>query len=169
MLATLALGLVGAACSHGSSTSRATVADLLQAGLRAQTTGHASEAREDFALVVSKDPKNYIAWYDLGVIDQGRRAAQVAAQEYQRAIKLSPNYKPALFNLATLETSRNPTHAVDLYQRLLSLDPNDPNVNFNLGLLLIQEGQTAAGKAHLATALRIDPSLASRLPPGVTP
>ena len=57
-----------------------------------------------------------------------------------------------------------PQTAISLYRQLLALNPNDANVHLHLGLVLRQVGQTAAADAEIATAVRLDPALASRVP-----
>jgi hypothetical protein len=50
--------------------------------------------------------------------------------------------------------------------------PNDAAGHFNLGLLLEQTGDTPGGSSEIATALKLDPSLSSRLPspsPSISP
>ena len=92
-----------------------------------------------------------------------------SANEYNKAILASPSYKPALYNLAIVETASNPQGAISLYQQLLKLNPNDPNVLFNLGLLLHQQGQAAQGQTDVEKAVLINPALKSRVPAGITP
>ncbi len=91
-----------------------------------------------------------------------------AASAYNKAILADSSYKPALYNLAILDTKANPLQAINLYNQLLKLNPNDPTVNFNLGLLLLSENQTAQGQAALQKAILLNPALKNRLPAGVT-
>jgi len=53
--------------------------------------------------------------------------------------------------------------AVSLYRQVLTLSPSNPGANLNLGLLLLQTGQTAEGNQLVATAVQLDPTLASRI------
>src|SRR5438477_3826770 len=166
--------LASGACGSGKSKSGGATGSgdsnkLLQAGLTAQGAGRLDEARQDYLKVIAKDPTNKFAYYDLGVIYQQLNDANDAAASYNKALQIDANYKPALFNLAVLETPLAPQTAISLYQKLLGIDPNDATVHFNLGLLLRQIGQKAPGDAEVSTALRLNPQLSSRLPVTTVP
>jgi Tfp pilus assembly protein PilF len=168
------VALAAAACStNGSNGSSATPSgtanQLVGAGLAAQQQGLVAQAKQDYQAAIGKDPNNKYAYYDLGVIYGLAQDSTDASTNYRRALVIDPNFKPALFNMAVLETSSDPHGAIALYQQLLQLNPNDANVNFNLGLLLIAQGQPAQGHADLSKAIQIDPSLSSRLPAGTKP
>ena len=167
--ALLTVALLGAACS--STPSASSSADSLVAqGLQAESDGQSQQAVNDFTAATTKDPSNAIAYYDLGVLYQQKlNEPSQAAAEYNKALLINPKYKPAMFNLAILDTSSDPQSAISLYNQLLALNPNDANVNFNLGLLLIAQNQSAQGHADLKKAVLINPSLVKRLPAGITP
>jgi Flp pilus assembly protein TadD len=155
-------GHKSAATSSSNPASKA--AALLEQGLAAQSHGQLDVAKAAYLQVVQLDPTNKYAHYDLGVIYQQLSALDDAATEYNKALAIDTSYKPAIFNLAVLETTRNPNHAVELYRRLLVLNPKDANVHLNLGLLLVQIGKKSEGAAEISTALKLNPALASRVP-----
>lgn len=152
------------------AASAATAANsLVQAGLRAQSAGRLTLALRDYEEATAKDPKTTAAFYDIGVVSQQQGSSTAARQAYEQALAVDPAYKPALFNLAILVTPDDPARAVSLYRRLLAINSQDADVNFNLGLLLISQGQSEEGHGDLRTAIALDPSLASRVPAGITP
>lgn len=160
------------ACSS-SKTPSGSPQTLLNDGVAAANAGNLSQARIDYQAVVKADPTNkdeleQIAWFDLGVIDQKEGNASAAQSEYQQALVLDPKYTNALYNLAVLETTANPQNAINLYQQVLALAPKDPNSMWNLGLLLYRTGQVTQGRTYLNQAIALAPSLASKLPAGVT-
>jgi tetratricopeptide (TPR) repeat protein len=156
--------------TRSSTSPRVSANQLVQQGLQAQAVGKTTEALSDFQSAIAKDPTNTFAYYDLGVLYQQRlNQPAVAATEYRKAILANPGYKPALFNLAILETQTDPPGAIDLYNQLLRMNPNDANVTFNLGLLLIAQNQQVPGHADLKRAIQLNPALASRVPAGITP
>lgn len=135
--------------------------------------GNDTQARADYQAVIAKDVGNKlglakVAWYDLGVLDQRLGQSTNAEAEYQQAVELDPSYTSALYNLATIETTTDPKGAIQLYQQILSIEPDNPNSEFNLGLLLYDNGQIAQGRADLNKAIAAAPSLASRVPSGVS-
>jgi tetratricopeptide (TPR) repeat protein len=167
--ALLLLGLGAVACS--SSPSASSSADsLVSQGLSAESSGQTQQAVKDFTAALAKEPTNAIAYYDLGVVyQQNLNEPTQAATEYNKALLVNPKYKPAMYNLAIIDTSSDPQAAINLYNQLLALNPNDANVNFNLGLLLISQHQTTQGDADLKKAILISPALAKRVPAGITP
>ncbi len=163
----LALALTLASCS--SSPAALTPSESLNAGLVAFSQANFSQARADYEAVLQNDPGNKyglnkIAWYDLGVLDQRIGRAAEASSEYQQALVLDPKYTSALYNLAILQTLKDPSNAISLYEQALATSPKDPNIQWNLGLLLYNRGHLAKGRALLKSAMKISPSLKSRLP-----
>jgi cytochrome c-type biogenesis protein CcmH/NrfG len=170
-LALAAIALIAAACSSSPSSNPSSEAgSLISQGLTAESHGQVRQAVNDFNEAVAKNPSSAVPYYDLGVVYQERlNDPSLAQSEYNKATLADSSYKPALFNLAILETSSDPQGAINLYNELLKLNPNDPNVLFNLGLLLIAQNQSLTGHADLKKAISLDPSLASRVPKGITP
>jgi tetratricopeptide (TPR) repeat protein len=170
-----AIALLGAACGNGGSTNsgaksptppKGNANQLVAAGLAAQSHGELDLAVSDYQAALQKDPTNKFAYYDLGVVYQGRNDATNASANYKKALLIDPAYAPALFNLATIEATSDPQGAITLYKQILTANPKDANSAFNLGLLLISTGDTANGKAELTVAVALDPNLKSRVPPG---
>jgi tetratricopeptide (TPR) repeat protein len=172
----LALGLIAAACNSssdsGDSSAAASANALTAQGLKAETSGQIQQAVKDFNAAIAKDPVNQVPYFDLGTIYQEHLSDPTqAAAYYNKALLADPNYKPALYNLATLEATTNPQGAITLYNQLLKLDPKQPSALFNLGLLLIQQNQNEVlqGHQYLKQAIALEPSLTSRVPAGITP
>jgi Tfp pilus assembly protein PilF len=92
-----------------------------------------------------------------------------ARSYYNKAILADADYRPALFNLAIVDTPTDVQSAVLLYNELLAMNENDSNVLFNLGLILVGHGQMAQGQSDINKAIILNPKLKSRLPAGVSP
>ena len=87
-----------------------------------------------------------------------------ALSEYQRALRIYPNYADAHNNLGAifLESGRA-TEAVAEYQAAVRLDPDYPDAHSNLGSALSRiPGRLADATAELETAVRLDPENARR-------
>jgi tetratricopeptide (TPR) repeat protein len=136
----------------------------LDRALREENSKQYAAAVADFLTVVKADPKNQIAWYDLGVIAGLHGETSQAVRDYQAAINGDATYVPALYNLATLEAATHPAVAVALYQRVIKLEPSDAAAHLNLGFALQSSGHVTAAKAQFVTAIRLEPALASRVP-----
>ncbi len=167
-----ALGLVLSACGGGPSTQSAApstttgIGSILTRAIHEMNSGNDAHAVTDFLAVVKADRKNYIAWYDLGVLAQGTHQANVAANDYLSSLGDNPKYVPALYNLAILETAKQPKEAATLYQDAIAAEPNDADAHLNLGFVLETLGQQLAGEEQIALAVKLDPSLNSRVPTG---
>jgi tetratricopeptide (TPR) repeat protein len=163
VLAIVGFALVWGPLSHQGDKQSAS--SLLTAGLAAQKAGRNSEASDDYHKVLQLDPSNYWAYYNLGVIDQQAGSLSSAERNYRSALALNPDLVPALYNLAILRTAPSPKEAEALYRHAISLDPKNAAAHLNLGFLLLQEGDKVGGRAELDMAVKLDPQLASRLPP----
>jgi len=152
---------------HGNTTSHQTPAALqskLEQAIADENDGRYAAAAAGFLAVVKADPKNTIAWYDLGVMARRSGKDTQAFGDYRRALAGDPKYVPALYNLAELEAPHHPGEAAALYRKVLAADPKNAGARLNLGFALLAEGKTADGKAALAAAIKQQPSLASRVP-----
>ncbi len=141
--------------------------DLLQSAIRAQDRGELGTAFESYHAVIDKDSTNFYAYYDLGLIDATQGRIDTAVTEYRTAIFYNSTYTPAMFNLAGLLRRDHPADAVALYRQVLSFKPGDAKTEFNLGVLLVQTGSMAEGRADVTRAIQSDPSLNAQLPPGL--
>jgi Flp pilus assembly protein TadD len=157
------------ACGGSSSQPSDTQIALqdLNAGLSAQAAGRLSDAATDYQNAVAHDPHNKYAYYDLGLVQQLMGQAAAAEQNYRTALQIDPNFVSPLFNLAILRTVPSPFEAEELYRHVISLQPNDAGAHLNLGFLLRSMHRLTEGNTELSTAVQLDPSLASRIPPGI--
>jgi tetratricopeptide (TPR) repeat protein len=110
-----------------------------------------------------------VAWYDLGIIAQRNGQATLAANDYLSSLAGNRKYVPALYNLAILETAKQPRAAATLYQDAITADPKNADAHLNYGFVLESLGQQLAGQEQIAYALKLDPSLNSRVPSGALP
>ena len=166
----VAIALSAAACSSDSPSASSSADALIAQGLKAESNGQTQEAMTDFNAALAKNPASAIAYYDLGTIYQEHLSNPTQAiTEYNKALLADPTYIPAMYNLATAQSSSDPQAAIDEYNKIIALSPNDANVLFNLGLLLIAQNQPLPGHADLKKAIAITPSLAQRVPAGITP
>ncbi|HEY1829339.1 MAG TPA: tetratricopeptide repeat protein [Acidimicrobiales bacterium] len=169
-------GIVASACSSPSvnQASSESTSQLLNAGVAALKDGNTQGAGSDFHAVLKLDPTNthkedQIADFDLGVIEQDQNDVPAAEADYQSAIKLDAFYVGPKYNLAIEETTSDPLDAISLYRQVITIQPSDVNAIYNLGLLLYAMGQKPEGQTYLAQAIQMAPSLAKKLPAGVTP
>lgn len=169
MAAPVLAALVFAACGGPAKTEAQVATDELNAGLAAQGSGHNDEAARHYRNVLAHDPRNQYAYYDLGVIDQNASRPQQAEQEYRQALQIDPNMTGALFNLAIILTKSSPDQAVQLYQQVIVLQPKNAAAHLNLGYVYRDQGKPELAKTEFGTAVALDPSMSTRLPPSPSP
>jgi tetratricopeptide (TPR) repeat protein len=157
----VASALLLSACGSSPSSAQSVAQDLT-AGIAAQNAGNYASATQYYQKVLTSDPKNATALYDLGDVDQLQNQIPNAKARYLAALAIDPNFISALYNLATLEATTSPNDARVLYQQIIKLSPGYANAHFNLGYVLLSLGQKKAGLAEINQGVKLDPSLKSR-------
>jgi tetratricopeptide (TPR) repeat protein len=144
----------------GSGSGTPTATDAFARGLQAQTAGKFDEATAAYYEVLSKDPKNSAALFNLGLIAHVQNRPVAAEAYYRLALELDPKNAKALFNLAIIRAnaSGGAQEAVALYKSVIALLPDYADAHFNLALVLRSLGQTAEAQQEFATAQRLDPT-----------
>jgi Tfp pilus assembly protein PilF len=166
IIATLVV-LLSAACLQSKSQAQQ-ASDSLNKGLQAHSQGKLDEASKDYHDVLTHDPQNKYAYYNLGVVAQTQNQPGPAENDYRLALAIDPNFSSALFNLAIIRANAGSTQeAIELYRRAIAADPNNGRAHLNLGILLRATGQPIEGDSEIQTALQLDRTLVA--PPGFTP
>jgi tetratricopeptide (TPR) repeat protein len=108
--------------------------------------------------IVNSDPKDCVAWTDLGTAYFRRGNLDDAEKSYQRALQERPIFVPALINLGKLRLARkNFEGAIDTLSLAIKEQPLSADANFLVGeaYLQIKKGSKAVG--YLNEAIRLDP------------
>lgn len=149
--------------------------DTLQAkideGVAAQKAGRTDEAERLYEEVLSNDPTNKLANFNLGVSAQIAGDMEKAEGLYEKSLDTDPNFLPALFNLAILQerTDRNEESA-ETYRRLLEQYPDNGPAHLNYGFLLTQKlNKPDEARKEFKKAVENDPTLARRIPADMRP
>jgi tetratricopeptide (TPR) repeat protein len=132
----------------------------LDAALALHTAGKLDEAVAAYKAILTGEPANKFALYNLGQIAQQRGNADEAATDYQAALKADANYVPALYNLSIIRAAKgDAVGAIALLRTAVAAEPGNANANFNLGKLLVSTGSDQEGADYIAKAVAIDPAL----------
>lgn len=108
--------------------------------------------------ILIADPKDFMAWTEIGTIKfkQGRFAE--AEKPYQQALETNSSYIVALMNLGKLRIAEKKYDAaIEVFNRAVAAHPRSADANYFLGeaYLQIKKGSKAVG--YLNEALRLDP------------
>ncbi|MGA9773841.1 MAG: tetratricopeptide repeat protein [Blastocatellia bacterium] len=108
--------------------------------------------------VLSADPKDFIAWTEVGTVKFKQGRFGEAEKPYQQALESNPSYIVALMNLGKLRMAEKRfDDAVEVFNRAIVAHPRSADANLFLGeaYLQIKKGSKAVG--YLNEALRLDP------------
>lgn len=141
------------------------VEEALEKGSEAHTNGELDLAEASYNEALEIDPDNEIAYYNLGVLEEGKGPASRSEEYYRRSLQANPDFVPALYNLAVQQDAAGDPHeARDLYRKIIRLEPAHPEAHLNLGFILIRKfDQVDEGRRELLRAIVLDERLATRV------
>jgi len=166
----VALAVVAAFLLTGSSEkSVQDIAAEFNTGLSQANLQQNDAAIITFNQVIKDDPTNKggyaaIAYFNIGSIKQAQQLNGEAIANYQAALKLSPQFINAMYNMAVALTPTDPVGAMAEYRKLLVLKPKDANSLYNLGLLTYNTGNEAEGRVLILRAIALSPGLEAKVP-----
>jgi tetratricopeptide (TPR) repeat protein len=93
---------------------------------------------------LQQSPRNPQLFMFQGLAYAGKGDPKAALTSYQRALKVAPDYLPALEGAAQLEYEAGDASAVPLLEHVLRLRPGDPTTHAMLALMAYRRGDCAA-------------------------
>jgi tetratricopeptide (TPR) repeat protein len=115
-------------------------------------------AIEGLTQVVSNDPKDYIAWTELGTLHFRREKYDDADKAYQRALAEKPTFTLALLNYGKLRLAKKEFEpAIEILTRAVTAQPLSADANYFLGEAYLQVKRGSKAVGYLNEALRLDP------------
>ena len=97
---------------------------------------------------LQQSPKSAQLWTLQGIALSGEEHEKEALASFRNALKISPDYLPALEGAAQLEYKAGSVAAVPLLQHVLQLRPNDPTSHAMLAVLFCKRGDCSAAIQH---------------------
>ena len=128
-----------------------------------QAEGHLKKKQYDKAAlllneIVKVDPKDYIAWTELGTAYAGKQDSGAAEKAYLRALDEKPTFVVAIANLGKVRMGqRNYEGAVDFLSKAADMDPTSAESRFLLGECYLQLKKGSKAVVYLGEALKLDP------------
>ncbi|MBY0496502.1 MAG: tetratricopeptide repeat protein [Cyanobacteria bacterium] len=124
--------------------------------------GRPDKALPHFEHVRKLQPASAAAWFNEGTALEGMGRARWsdAAARYAEALRLDPNYSPALNNsgIASLKAGRIDDARL-AFERAVKADATNADARANLGLTLIAAARSDEGLAHIREAIDRKPEL----------
>jgi tetratricopeptide (TPR) repeat protein len=99
---------------------------------------------------LENSPRNPQLWVFQGLAYSGEGNATAALGSYQAALKIAPDYLPALKGAAGLEYDAGRPDAVSLLERILRLRPDDATSHAMLAVLAYKIGDCEKAAAHFS-------------------
>jgi tetratricopeptide (TPR) repeat protein len=145
-----------------------------QQTLSAEQRGDVLMARQQYLAAIdayrNAGGDSAVIWNKTGIAYHHLFAMDAAKMDYQRALRLKPNYPEALNNLgAVFYAEKDYKKAEKLYRRSLKLMPHSATVYNNLGSAYFAQGNFKRGNAAYRAAFAIDPATFSGDPLQMVP
>jgi Tfp pilus assembly protein PilF len=161
--------------SHKSSSSTTSIAGaagganevdrLLATGINQAQNKQFTQAQTTFQDVLTLDPGNYYAWYNLGLIAQTQDNSKAAVSDYQQALKIDPQDTSAMYNEAIVLEPTAAQEALSLYKQIVAINPKASTAYLRMSFLYNRLGDHADAATALHQATALDPALSSVPPP----
>jgi len=116
------------------------------------------------------DAQQASAYLSAGIAAQQHGRTDDAREDYRRALAHDPSNKLGYYYLASLEQQQGQDKlAEEDYRAVLYFDRNFVPALLNLGFTLQSLGRDDEARTEFAAAVRIDPSVAARIPAALLP
>src|SRR3974390_2509764 len=99
---------------------------------------------------LQQSPNNPQLWMLQGLAYSGKGDKKLALSSYQHALKIAPDYLPALEGAAQLEYEAGDPSAIPLLQHILKLQPNEATSHAMLAVLAYRQGSCDSAVEHFA-------------------
>ena len=122
---------------------------LIASALRNKDFGKALELLRP---ALQSSPNNPQLWTMQGAAYSGEGQKQQALTSFEHALKISPNYLPALEGAIQIDYDAGSAAAIPLLRRVVRLRPNDQTSHAMLAVLEYQQGNCTGAVAHFQKA-----------------
>lgn len=124
-----------------------------------EADGRYDEAMQQYREMATAQPKLAAPHFHVGALLHRRGDLAGAAAEYGKALKIDPEFAPALNNLSAIELTNNkaPAKAESLARRAVAAAPNNAAYRDTLAETLAAQGKHEAALAEQQQAVRLEP------------
>ncbi|MBV9442707.1 MAG: tetratricopeptide repeat protein, partial [Acidobacteriaceae bacterium] len=129
-------------------------ADAENRGLQALDKGDYAQAEQIFSGLVSQDPKDYGALFNLALAETGLKKNDQATEHYRKVLSLKPGLYEAELNLGILELrEQHAADALPLLQDAAKQKPSAAPPHRYLGDAYLTSGDAAAAEEQYKQAV----------------
>lgn len=124
-----------------------------------EADGRYDEAMQQYRDMAATHPKLAAPHFHVGALLHRRGDLTEAATEYGKALKIDPEFAPALNNLAAIELAhkKSPTKAEALARRAVAAAPNNAAYRDTLAEILAARGNLPMALAEQQQAVQLEP------------
>lgn len=116
------------------------------------------QARALLSQIVENDPKDFVAWSELGSLFFKQQKYSEAEAAYQKALEAKPDFVVTLVNLGKLRIDqKNLDGAIEVLTKAVELEAKSAEAQHYLGEAYLQNKKGTKAVVHLNEALRLDP------------
>jgi Flp pilus assembly protein TadD len=129
--------------------------------LEAFQKGNYETARVLFEELLSKDPTNFLALVNLGIVEYRLRNFEKAQTLLRQAVRVNPDATLAWLTLGAVYFDQDKLDAaLPALAQAVYLEPDNPRARNLLGATIGRKGWYLGAESELRAALRIDPTYA---------
>jgi tetratricopeptide (TPR) repeat protein len=130
---------------------------FLNNGNKAYKRGNLDKATDYYQKAIKYDVDFYLAFYQLGVLEQKIGNSKEAILYFNKAIMIKPDFYKAWFTLGTsYEVNNNLDSAIVKYEKAIEINPVYTKAYSNLGNIRLIRKEYEEAKRILLTAIQID-------------
>lgn len=116
--------------------------------------------REAAEMYLQGPQNSAVTWNKVGIAHHQMLNLEMAKKNYERAVKINPQYSEALNNLGTYYYARkNYRRAITQYRKALAVAPNSASIYSNLGTAFFARKRYADASDAYQKALALDPEV----------
>jgi arylsulfatase A-like enzyme/Tfp pilus assembly protein PilF len=131
---------------------------LIVLGNAYMLANRSGEAAKVYSRLLARDPKNALAYEDLGTAQLQSKDLQSAEASLRHAVQLDPTLAGAYTALGVvLATTGRKAEAIDAWKRAVELDRSDFNALFNLTVNLAETGRRDEARVYGEQFIRLAP------------
>ena len=117
------------------------------------------QAIENFNKVIEINPKDAMAYFNIGTIFSEKEEFDIAIKNYQKCLAINPDHAEAHDNMGSaLKAQGNLTAAVEQFTQAINLKPNFAQAHYNLGVALQEQENFSESIKSYEKACQIKPN-----------